>query len=329
MQMELGNIRVFAAGGAGINIVSWFEKYRDKPPNNGFAAISPVYIDTSKSNLTQIHNPEHTYLVEGLDGSGKVRKENAQAISEHVLDILHKFKPGDLTIVVSSMSGGSGSVIAPSLVSELLQRGCAVVVCSVGSTDSRIEIENTINTLKSYEAIAKLRSSPVNMVYRENSSATKRSEVDTQIQGEIVKLAALFSKQNKEMDSSDLANWLRYNKVTSYQPKLTYLDFYADKVGPLKHGSVVTVATLAKHEHSTSPGQMVEYQCVGFVDEESAKELELKTPLHYVILDGIFDQIYKEHAKILKDLNEQKNSRVIKQTILDNSDRTTDNGLVL
>lgn len=327
--MELGNIMIYAAGGAGINIVSWFEKYRDKPPNHGFASMTPVYIDTSKSNLSKVHSENHTYLVDGLDGSGKVRRENAQAISEHVLDILHKFKPGDLSIVVSSMSGGSGSVIAPSLVSELLSRGCPVVVCSVGSTDSRIEVENTINTLKSYESVAKLRSAPVNMVYRENSNATKRSEVDTQIQGEIVKLAALFSKQNKEMDSSDLSNWLKYNKVTSFQPKLTYLDFYVDKVGELKHGSVITVATLARQEHNTSAGQMVEYQCVGFVDEEHAVELELKHPLHYVLLDGIFDQIYKEHAKTLKDLNELKNSRVVKQTILDNSDRATDNGLVL
>lgn len=327
--MELGNIRIFACGGAGINIVSWFEKYRDKPPNHGFAAMTPVYIDTSRSNLTKIHNEDHTYLVEGLDGSGKVRRENAQAISEHVLDILHKFKPGDLTIVVSSMSGGSGSVIAPSLVSELLNRGCSVIVCSVGSTDSRIEVENTINTLKSYEAVAKLRSAPVNMIYRENSATSKRADVDTQIQGEIVKLAALFSKQNKEMDSSDLTNWLKYTKVTSYPAKLTFLDFYIDKVSDLKHGSIVSVATLAKHEHNTSVGQMVEYQCVGFVDEENAKELELKMPLHYVLLDGIFDQIYKDHAKTLKDLNELKNSRVAKQTILDNTDRTTDNGLVL
>lgn len=327
--MELGNITLFACGGAGLNIASWFEKYRDKPPNAGFAAITPIYIDTSKSNITKEHNPEYTYVVDGLDGSGKVRKENAQVITEHVLDILHKFKPGDLSIVISSLSGGSGSVIAPSLVSELLSRGCPVVVCSIASSDSGIEIDNTVNTLKSYESVAKLRSSPVSMIYRENCEAVRRSEVDKQIQGEIVKLAALFSKQNKEMDSSDLNNWLRYPKVTSYQPKLTFLDFYIDKITELKNGTPISVATLAKYDHNTSSGQYVEYQAVGYVDEENAKELELKLPLHYVILGGVVEQIYSELAKTRKELTELKNSRIHKQTILDSSDRATDNGLVL
>lgn len=326
--MELGNITLFACGGAGLNIASWFEKYRDKPPNVGFASINPIYIDTSKSNLSKVHSPDHTYIVDGLDGSGKVRKENAQAITEHVLDILHKFKPGDLSIIVSSMSGGSGSVIAPSLLSELLLRGCAVIVCAVASSDSGIEVENTVNTLKSYEAVAKLRGSPVNMIYRENSEAVKRSEVDSQIQGEIVKLAALFSKQNKEMDSSDLNNWLRYTKVTSFNAKLTFLDFYVDKIADLKKGSVISVATLARYEHNTSTGQRVEYQTVGYIDEENVTELELKLPLHYVILDGIIDEIYKDLSNVKRELTETKNARVHKQTILDNSDHTTDNGLV-
>lgn len=326
--MEIGNIVIYACGGCGINISSWFEQYRSKAPNIGFASINPVYIDTSKSNITKTLNTDHTYTIEGLDGSGKVRRENAQIISQHVRDILNKFKPGDLSIVVSSMSGGSGSVIAPSIVSELLERGQPVVVCSVSSTDSRIEIENTITTLKSYESIANMRATPVNMIYRENSLAVKRSEVDKQIQGEIAKLAALFSRQNKEMDSSDLVNWLNFTKVTSYPPKLTFMDFYSDKVMDLKYGSVVSVATLAKKEHNTFTGQTVEYQCVGYPEEENSKDLDLKQALHYVLLEGVFDQIFKDLSKSLKELDDLKNARINKQGILSNNDKPADNGLV-
>lgn len=323
-----GTITIYACGGAGLNIGSYFEKYRGTP-SAGFAEVNVVYIDTSKSNLNEVHSPDYTYTFEGMDGSGKIRRENAAAISESVMDIIHKFKPGNLSIVLSSLSGGTGSVIAPSIVSELLARNENVIVCAVSSNDSRIEIENNIKTLKSYESVAKLRKSPVVMLYRENSTSTPRKETDDKIRKEIVMLAALFSGQNNELDTSDLHNWLYYNRVSSFDPKLSLLEFYNDTINDVKHGTVVTVASIANKDESTTCGMLVEYQCVGFVDDKNKAAVNIGNRLHFAVLDGVVMEIFKSLSDSAAQLDEAKNARISRGSILSKDDNAENNGLVL
>lgn len=327
--MITGRAVLFACGGCGINQASHFEQFRDKE-DPGFASIDVVYLDTSKSNLfNSVVDKDKIYIVEGLDGSGKVRAENHREIGDCVLDILQTHKPGDINFVLSSGSGGSGSVIAPSLVQELLQRNIPVIVITIGSTDSRIELENTIKTLKSYEAIAQLRKVPVNALYFENSKSMVRSEVDKNVQAAIVLLAALFSRQNKELDSSDLYNWLSYNKVTSYTPHLSYMDFFPKEVKVDKPASIISVATLTTEGEDTSTGGSVEYQCVGYIKPEVMTRMKFENPVHVAILDGVFSEIHKRLSKTLTEFDEAKKARIVKTSILSESDRPTITGLVL
>src|ERR1035437_351589 len=323
-----GRISIYACGGCGINIIQHFEPFRNRS-EDGLADIDICYIDTSRSNMKPTIATEDTYLLDGLDGSGKVRAENHLAIGECVLDILQSHKPQDLSIVISSTSGGSSDLIAPSLVSELLTRGCPVIVFMVGSTDSRIELENTIKTMKSYESIAKMRKMPVPAMYFENSKATPRLQVDKQIQISIVNLAALLSRQNHELDSADLANWLNYTKVTEYQPHLVMLEFFNELVDVQKPIVVISVATLSVKDAETTPGHVVEYQCVGYMDEEVMKKIQSKYPLHAAIMDGVFNDTHKRLDKMLLELTELRNARVTRSTILSESDRPTGSGLVL
>lgn len=106
--IEQGQVRVFCCGGGGINIGSMLEEYRGSE-EIAAARLNPVYIDTSKSNLARNRhsiNDEYCYVIDGLDGSGKLRAENYESITEHVRDILQKFKPLDLNIVISTAAGG-------------------------------------------------------------------------------------------------------------------------------------------------------------------------------------------------------------------------------
>ena len=98
-------MNLFALGGAGINIAEHFVKYANKQ-EPGFAEINPVFVDTSRSNLTANIPESMIYLVDGLDGSGKKRDTNYTVLSESSKDILHKFKPADINIVLHSGSGG-------------------------------------------------------------------------------------------------------------------------------------------------------------------------------------------------------------------------------
>ena len=329
-------MNIYACGGAGINVAKHFERFRksheqaDHADDKVFARTMPIYIDTSRSNLTSDIPAEHTYIIGGLDGSGKVRRENADAISQCTLDILQKFKPADISIVLSSTSGGSGSVLAPSITSELLNRGQAVIVIAIGSDDSRIELENTSKTIKTYESIAKLRKTPVTMLYHNNSEAEGgRKDVDAEVIQEVTKLAALFSRCNRELDTKDLQNWLFFNKVTSFQPKLCLMDFFNGKIDGLKNGQVISVATLCLDGFSSSAGIPVEYQTVGYVSEAQNDKMHLTSSFHYVILDGVIAEIHSEISNKLQLLDEMQRARITKSSILADSDRSTDNGLVL
>src|ERR1700690_3688627 len=131
--MEQGKVRLYGCGGLGSNIV---KDYIGRQPAPGFATPLTSFIDTSRSNLAGIANQDDIFVLEGTDGSGKVRKENHAQISAAVKQILLKQAPEDFNIVIFSASGGSGSVIGPLLVSELLSRGHAVVVLTAGSSES-------------------------------------------------------------------------------------------------------------------------------------------------------------------------------------------------
>ena len=98
-----GTLRLYGAGGAGINCISIFN---DVKPDLGAASILTTYIDTSRSNLKPEFKEDDCFLLKGVDGSGKIRRENHKEISESIKKILLDHKPGDFNIVVSSASGG-------------------------------------------------------------------------------------------------------------------------------------------------------------------------------------------------------------------------------
>lgn len=320
------NIKLYCAGGAGINIGSYFsnQTVKDNLAVSN-AEIIPTYIDTSRSNLAKSIPEESVYMIEGLDGSGKVRSENYKHITDCVLDILQSHPPGDLNIVLSSGSGGSGSVIAPVLIGELTQLGVPVVVIVVGSTDSRIELENTIRTLKSYESIAQLRKTPIAGMYFQNSSKSPRKSVDADIHRAINVLSVLFSGNIDELDSSDLRNWLNYTKVTSFEPHFCNLEFFSDKVNLEKSHHAISVATLCEPGGDSNTGTTVEYQCVGLISSKP----DFKLPLHVVILTGAIDLVHKNLSESLKVIDQARQARMVKNTVLSNDDKPTHNGLIL
>ncbi len=326
---NIGKVMIYCAGGAGINAGTFFTGFRDGKQQNGFAEMQVTFIDTSRSNITEEIIEEEIYLIDGLDGSGKIRAENHRQISESIHDVLLKHPPGDLNIVISSASGGSGSVIAPSLVSELLKRDKNVVASIITSTDSRIEIENSIKTLKSYEAIATLRERPVVILPYQNNKETTRWDVNKLVVQDIIYLSALFSRQNKELDSADLRNWLNYTRVTSAKPKLVSMSFSHQKIDSGKY-QILTVATLAYADMPTSLGSPVDYQCVGYVQGANEENIAMTTATHYLIIDGQVVAMYEKLASALKEIEEvnmaKKRSTA---SIVKDSDHVNDDGLVL
>lgn len=321
-------LRVYACGGAGVNIGKQLEKYH--PEEAGFAKSQVTYIDTSTSNMGVEVATKDTYLFQNVDGSGKVRKENADLMSKSALDVLQRFEPADFNVIVMSASGGTGNVIGATLARHLIEAKHPTVIAVIGTTFTHIELMNTINTLKSLEAISKKVGAPINIVYAENSEEMSRKEVNDYIVHAINDLRVLFSGQNAELDTADLQNWLNYQNVSTQEPKLTALSITSDLDDLLeKLGNVMSVAILSEEGKDVAFPCYTEYRCTGYPTGEIGKSLSEQGPLYFILSDGIIPSIYSR----LKDMNDQmektRRARVASATVLTADDSVNDDGLVL
>lgn len=327
-----GQIRLFACGGGGINIGKFLSKYEHPQQGMTFAQLNTVYVDTSYANVGAENVTASNVMIVGEgDGSGSLRRENAETIVEHIPSLLLKHPPMDLNIVVFTSAGGSGSVIGPSIVSELLARDELVLVVTIGSRETSKYAENTLNTLKSLEAVARLRKKPVVMYYEENNDQRKRSQVDTGIVSTFGPLLALFSRNNAELDSQDLFNWINYHRVVDgVTPALSRLEVLS-RVNQHAKGEVISVATLTSIERGTEidlGGQIPEHQCVGFISQDISETLIEALPAHFAITDDVHSVI-KDLQDTLSKVEEIRNARVKRTSFVSDEEISADNGLVL
>lgn len=321
-------LNLYCAGGASINIGNNFVKYHSKK-HEGYAEVRTHFIDTSKSNLTDNIPQDCVYLVDNVDGSGKVRSSNYNIIAESAQEILHTFKPADVNVVLHSASGGTGSTVGPVLVSELLSRGETVIVIMIGSTSSKIEVENTIKTLKSYEIISQKRGLPVVAHYRENSVDSPRGTVDSDIKTAILMLTSIFSGDNRELDSSDLKNFVNYHKVTAYTPRLVSLDFASGNIELGKGHSLVSLVTLVDDSTASDITIPVEYQTVGFIPSSIKEAIDVPLPIHVYTVAGYFNPVIDSLERKLKTYEETRKVAVEKSIAIESETEHTDIGLVL
>jgi hypothetical protein len=340
------SITLMACGGAAANIVSQrlYESSKSNE-NKGFSKLDVKIIDTSRSNLSPIISEEDFYHIKGIgnqvvDGGGKLRFLNYEAAETDVPDILRKFPPGDLTILLHSASGGSGSLLSPLIASELLSKDHQVIVLQIGSSLCQQEVINTINTLKSYVGISQKYNKPILSAYYENSKQTPMGIVDALVDTDVLLISALYSGRNQGLDSTDLKNFINYQNVSNYRPGLTLLKIYhSDTNLELSRGEhFSTIVTLAKSANENiDPGVIVPYHSFGYLSSDALSAFGLpdsrenggliNTPIHYATIQGTFSNILN---KLIAKNNEIEESfRVNPVQNLTITDKTTDKGLVL
>lgn len=319
-----GIFRLYGAGGAGTNLIgSWNEM--DNRSDVGTAKCLIAYADTSRSNLPASIDDSKIFLLAEKDGSGGVRRENHIDIGRNVPGLLQKHPPGDINLVAFSASGGSGSVFGPLIIKELIKNNAPVVAIVIGSEESAIRRANTLNTLKSLDNIARTSGVPVVVFYAHNSPEMKRSAVDVQCRYVMASLSVLASRQNRELDSADVAHWLNFPKVTSVEPQLSLLHVYNQAEEVNQASQPISIASLLKNADESTYSAMPEYSTTGYPREK----IEGFSQLHFVItIDGVrvIDKMLNER---LNDANKQAGARVKQDTIVKATDHVTDDGLVL
>lgn len=313
-------LRIYGCGGAGTNMLRNFMS--DVVDYVGLDVV-PAYIDTSRSNLPADVDPAVCYLYEGVDGSGKVRRENYALINASIGDILVRHSAGDLNIVISSASGGSGSIIGSEVASELYKRGQNVVVILVGSLASYIEAENTKKTLLTYAGIAEETGVPVVMSYHQNDTTTMPSTVDALVNGDLVLLSTLvgISTFDSGLDSADMSHWLNFSKTTGIPAQLAALRIVTNNANWDEMidaiGTPISVATLADGHDNMMFAEPVDYQCTAVIPADGAFQgMRELSPTHYVIGDGQFKRVYDQIDAMATGLDEKRQARLHSRQIL-------------
>lgn len=322
--MAKTKIKLYSAGGAGINQGKVF---LGQSPAVGYAQIDVALIDTSHSNIGESVPAENIYILPNVDGSGKKRAENHEEIANTVKDVLVKHKPADFNIVVYSGAGGSGSVYGPLLVRELMRNNLPVLSIVIGNTTTAIEAKNTLNTLKSLDNIARKGGVPAVVQYVQNTKTRPRRAVDEFVKTAIVALSLLTSRENDELDTADVSNWVRYHNVTEVPAQLALLDIVVDEDDAKNITDPVSVASIIDAGADAAIDFAPDYGCVGY----KGTSVSTETPeIHYVISIHDVPELYAAISSKAGEYEEAKAARPTQQKLVDEKrDNPTDSDLVL
>lgn len=321
---QVGTLRIYGAGGGGINLAKKFGG--TLPEHPGAAKLLTAYIDTSRTNLHDVQDPENVFVLPELDGSGKVRRENHEAIAQMIPRILKDHPPADFNVVVFTASGGTGSVAGPLILAELLTRGENAIAVVIGSEESVITSTNTFNTLKSLDHIARTKGVPVVMHYTNNDRSVKRSDVDREAHFVISSLSILASRQNKELDSKDVSNWLNFTKTTSVPAQLAMLKVYS-KVEDVDRlaTEAFTMSMLLENEDELHPQLKPEYSCTGYYRTDS----KIGTNLFFTIETESLRSVLSHLNELASSAQEIKAARIEGPSFTTAKDEVSSTGLIL
>lgn len=307
-------LRIYGCGGAGVNLVS---HYFGKESTAGTADLAPALVDTSRSNLKgRKIDEDATYLVEGLDGSGKIRSENYDEINKTIKQILVQIHPGDFNLVVFSASGGSGSVLGPLLIRQLNEKQIPVIAIVVGTDESTIAAENTLKTIKSLELVAKNSDVPVVMSFHKNDLTGRRSDTDKAVWSVISCLSILSSGENMEMDYRDLVHWVQYTKVNGGRSQLATMHVATSAEHMKRITAPLSVASLYGDPDQEHLATSADYQSVGYADLGGTDFDQV----HFVIGVNDLARIGQDLKSQVSNMLEERSARVEVDSLLDDGE---------
>lgn len=224
---SLVTVTIAGCGGGGVNLSRPFLT------NNGQADIK--FFDTS---MTNTRPGEKAYIFASGSGSGSNRAENARDIQSMIPQLSDTdLGVNDVAIVVFSLSGGSGSVIAPILIREYAKRKVRVIAIAISDVGYTVGAKNTLNTLKSLTAVCKNNDLYLPLILLSNDAVDSRVKVDKTATILIQDLLDLLTKNVFEVDRNDRLNWIDPSKVIQTQPGIKLLTLMSDK--KLENPSVV------------------------------------------------------------------------------------------
>lgn len=333
MSENQNTIKIWANGGAGSGILTTILQSQSHTANSSdIAKISAVLVDTSRSNyernshVLESHKAE-LVLIPNVDGSGQNRQQNVDRIKPYIGNIVntHVGAENELNIVIHSGAGGSGSVLSPLIVKELLNDNRNVLVVMVGDDTTRRYAYNTKSTLQTYEAIAQQTGKPVICRYYQNHVDSKATiqNINLAISDLITDYRVLFSGKIHSIDSADLANFFHYGKVTGTEPCLTLisnisvpnktttdslLNILDKNLG--NNYNIVAAVNVQSSELATRQTFECDFRVEGLLDYPSDVPADKLNSLFFVLTDNYFYDIVGHLTKVVETYDRRNQTRV-------------------
>lgn len=307
--------RLFLCGGGGTDLGLQVQS----------KTFAKAFIDASDSNFKEGMSREDCYFIEGLEGSGKNRTENAKVIAPLIPEILAEHPAGDFNVVVYTLAGGSGSVIAPYLVKALLADKRPTISVVIGVTDTAQDIKNSLNTLKTLEAFSVATGQPAIVNYHENVVGQPQRVTDEDVLFCLEALGNLLTQNIDRLDLMDLTNFVQFQKVTPIQPQLAYLGIHDNRQSAMQMVEpLVTVSLHTDPDKNVAIGQpYISY--AGF--PRNVEEL-ISEQLHFIVNTSDMERITTDLVSAQTALNQKLGSYRARRPIVSIDDNIGADGLI-
>ena len=286
-------IIVHCCGGTGISIVDKAMDFFRKRDTDRKAKLVIKALDTSNANfddslrLKDIDNCffriENAKLANSfLDGSGGVRGHSLESIVKGVQNYMDSNgyiepKRGELHIILSSASGGSGNVIATTLLSNLLAKNIPTLIILVGDDSSAKYCENTSKTLKTVNNIAQKVDRAVSLGYfinnqrdrdRNQSYKSSQETVDISI-AILIDMLRIFNGYPRDLDFQDIKNLINPKLKDFELHNGVYILSY--KIGEVEDRDIENIAPVISRSVLVDPETHnpleINHSKVGYADE--------------------------------------------------------------
>lgn len=235
----MSKLTFYPCGGFGLNVLAKFKREMARTEN---AKNANIYgIDFSTNNLPEDGCFE---VMTKQRGSGKYRGTNVDGIYEYVESFMTKYKPSEFNIVVFSTSGGSGSMLGPSVVRWLLMNNYPVVCLTLDDTTSDIENENSVKTYMTLDNIRMEVNKPIIFHDISNKPNATRFETDLDVCTALNLLSLMLDDEHGELDYEDISNFLNFSKVVKVNPLLSRITIF-DQEAVKSYNGQAPVATLS------------------------------------------------------------------------------------
>lgn len=305
------------AGGCGLNVATHLV---DLPNVHVF--------DTCDKNIVPAHKATKIFQTVGTRGAGKNRAFILPKVRPQLTNMMNSIPEADFYILCYSLGGGSGSVLGPLITSALTDRNAAFVSFVIGSMESPEVLQNSIDTIKSLEAISVRKATPVVINYTPNVNGQTFESTNAHIAANIRRVVCLTNQNHQRMDVFDIQNWVRFtDRHKELIPQVCELHISDNRKEAGLVPEPIAIASLYLDPDKEFAFSVPVVRTAGIMRADDIEMTEEQ--LHFVINSVGVVEIMKSITDTKTEADRQQAKFVQRNPLLDPDDVSDDDGMVV